>query len=276
MNKIAIVNILPLLLALVLFAPSTCPADGMPEPGETEAIEAITEGDTGDSAGDDMEEAAQPQPVPPLPVMPAAAPVQTAPPPAQAPVIVSPAPPVSEPEVRVVRPEEPAAQAAPPEPAPVVTAPQAPPAAALLPPSPGEKAAEDAGPYWTEKTLEPRPFIDPKASYPEKALRKFGRGVANIVTSPVELINQPLNYLYRTGPSGVVSSTTALIVGIPVGVAWVVIRAAVGVFDVISFVAPPFQSIIKPEFVSNDFQRRRVLQIKSREEMERRLPPRQP
>jgi putative exosortase-associated protein (TIGR04073 family) len=127
------------------------------------------------------------------------------------------------------------------------------------------------GPYWTEQPLEPGPFICPNYSYPEKVVRKFGRGLANIITAPLELINQPLNSLHRTQTAGVVPGTTSLLVGIPLGVGWTVCRALAGVIDVATFPLPFFKPLIKPEFVMNDFQRRSILQIKSPEQTKRRL-----
>ncbi len=162
----------------------------------------------------------------------------------------------------------PAAPPAPP--APPAEAPKAPAAKAPCPPLPGEHE-EFFGPYWTEKRLDDKPFICPQYSYPEKAARKFGRGVANVVTAPIELFNQPLNYLCRTERSGFIPNATALVVGVPAGVGWVIYRALAGAFDIVTFAVPPFRPVIHPEFVSNDFQKRRILQIKSPEELKHRL-----
>jgi putative exosortase-associated protein (TIGR04073 family) len=129
------------------------------------------------------------------------------------------------------------------------------------------------GPYWNEKTLEPEPFICPQYSYPEKSMRKFGRGVANIVTAPLEIVNQPLNYLYRTESGGVIPGITAVVIGVPAGVGWMVYRLLSGALDVATFPLPFWRPVIKPEFVVNDFQKRQVLQIKSDEEMKQRLAP---
>jgi len=142
------------------------------------------------------------------------------------------------------------------------------------PPLPGSE--RDVGPYWTEKCFEAKPFIPPGASYPEKAFRKLGRGVANVISAPIEIINQPLNFLYRTEQAGVIPNTTAILVGIPVGVGWMVFRALGGTLDLATFLLPTWDPVVKPEFVTNDFQRRRVLQIKNTEELRRRLEPYRP
>lgn len=319
MNKIAVVSLMA--FACCLLAPATCPADGMPpgvaphgvealqgnaavpeageavedmEGEEMEAGELEVEDMGAEEFGPEEEQAEGAQPVIVAPPRPApevestrVQPAEAQPPVVVAPPAASPAP-ATEPEVRVVRPEQPqaapqpaqAAPAAPAAPEPVeeappaaaAPAPAASPARACPPPTAAkDEAGRDAGPYWKEKELEPRPFINPQASYPEKALRKFGRGLANIVTAPVELVNQPLNYAYRTENQGVISSLTALVVGVPAGVGWLVYRAVTGVVDVVTFPAPFFEPLIEPEFVMNDAQKRHVLQIKDRQEMEERF-----
>ncbi len=205
-------------------------------------------------------EAAAPAPAPavPAPAAPEAAPVAPAP---------------AAPETAQVQGSETAAPAPGCEAAPA--APAAPEAKKARPVCPATPATSGAGlyggPYWTEQPLEPGPFICPNYSYPEKVVRKFGRGLANIITAPLELVNQPLNSLHRTQTAGVVPGTTSLLVGIPLGVGWTVYRALAGVIDVATFPLPFFKPLIKPEFVMNDFQRRSILQIKSPEQTKRRL-----
>ncbi|MFH0811108.1 MAG: exosortase system-associated protein, TIGR04073 family [Pseudomonadota bacterium] len=117
--------------------------------------------------------------------------------------------------------------------------------------------------YWTEGPVPASRFIRPSASYPEKVFRKLGRGAANVVTAPLEVANQPLNYLARTQTPGLTASATALAMGLPAGVLWAAYRAVAGAFDLATFLIPPFQPLIQPEFVSNELQRPDVLQLKN-------------
>jgi len=133
------------------------------------------------------------------------------------------------------------------------------------------KAREATTPHWKEEAMEPGPFITPCDSYPERAVKKLGRGVANMVTSPLEIINQPVNSINRQQTDGVIANTTAAVTGVAVGVGWTIWRLLAGAFDVVTFFAPPHKPVIDPEFVTNDFQKRSVFQIKSREEMKERL-----
>ena len=78
------------------------------------------------------------------------------------------------------------------------------------------------------------------------ALRKLGRGVANVATAPLELIRTP----------NLVARHDGYLAGMSVGVlqgAWQAIqRIAVGAFEVVTFYAAipaGFEQIMKPEFV---------------------------
>ena len=77
-------------------------------------------------------------------------------------------------------------------------------------------------------------------------LRKLGRGVANIMTAPAELVRVP--YLVGQKDGYLAASSVGLLQG-----AWrVVVRAAAGVTEtILFFTATPdnYQPIVKPEFV---------------------------
>lgn len=77
-------------------------------------------------------------------------------------------------------------------------------------------------------------------------LTKFGRGVSNIVTSPLELLRTPALVGRRQG------NLAGMTVGVAQGAWRTLERAAVGVFEVATFFAEVpdnFEPIMKPEFV---------------------------
>ena len=83
-------------------------------------------------------------------------------------------------------------------------------------------------------------------SYTTGALRKLGRGVANVVSCPFELIRTPELVGRREG------YPAALTVGIFQGVWQTLVRGVVGVFEAGTFfVAIPkdFAPILQPEFI---------------------------
>ena len=92
-------------------------------------------------------------------------------------------------------------------------------------------------------------FAETEVSRADGALRKLGRGVANIATAPLELLRTPT----------LVSQHEGYLAGISVGVlqgAWRTIqRAAVGAYEVVTFCVPTSTGsgpIMKPEFVWTD------------------------
>jgi len=75
---------------------------------------------------------------------------------------------------------------------------------------------------------------------------KLGRGIANVVTCPLELIRTPTLVGRRQG------YLAALSVGIAQGAWRTVQRGAIGLFEVVTFFAEipdNFEPIMKPEFV---------------------------
>lgn len=61
---------------------------------------------------------------------------------------------------------------------------------------------------------------------------KFGRGVTNIITSPAELVYQPM----KMGQDN--NALIALIGGIPKGIVFVPVRLLLGVYDLVTFPIP--------------------------------------
>ena len=66
----------------------------------------------------------------------------------------------------------------------------------------------------------------------DDALTKLGRGAANILTSPFELTNQMQKEDIQNGPFA------GLTIGLIKGVLMTGVRAAVGVYEIASFVMP--------------------------------------
>ena len=91
--------------------------------------------------------------------------------------------------------------------------------------------------------------ITEKQSYVDGALRKLGRGIANIATCPGELIRTAEAVRVK---DGFLASAT---VGVVKGLVRTVGRGVVGVFEVATFyveVPADFKPIMKPEFVFSD------------------------
>jgi len=85
-----------------------------------------------------------------------------------------------------------------------------------------------------------------KPSYVDGAFRKLGRGIANIVTCPLELIRTPELVGRRDG------YVASLSVGLTQGVWRVIARGVSGAYEVVTFPIPlprHFHPVITPEFV---------------------------
>jgi len=83
-------------------------------------------------------------------------------------------------------------------------------------------------------------------SYFDGMTRKLGRGLANVLTAPLELIRVPSLTSQRE------SGFSALTVGILQGIRAAGIREAAGVIEVVTFFTPRpngFLPLVKPEFV---------------------------
>ena len=85
-----------------------------------------------------------------------------------------------------------------------------------------------------------------QASYWDGSLRKLGRGIANVVTSPLELIRTPQAETYQHG------YVEAMSVGLLHGAWRTIQRGVVGAFEILTFYAEiphRFEPIMMPEFV---------------------------
>ena len=72
----------------------------------------------------------------------------------------------------------------------------------------------------------------PRQSFYSSPLGRFNSGFMNIATGPFELIDQPRQEINRT------NYLRGLIPGIFRGVTWLVVREAVGVFEIVTFPLP--------------------------------------
>lgn len=82
--------------------------------------------------------------------------------------------------------------------------------------------------------------------YIDRALRKLGRGVANVVTCPAELIYRPNIISHQEG------YVPAMTVGILQGVWYTLLRGVAGLCEVATFymgVPNDFKPLVQPEFV---------------------------
>lgn len=83
-------------------------------------------------------------------------------------------------------------------------------------------------------------------AYCDDALRKFGRGLCNIITSPLELFEQIKRVNTSDGPLASITYGTLK------GVGMIAVRAVVGVYEVVTFPIPfpkHYKPILKdPEF----------------------------
>lgn len=82
--------------------------------------------------------------------------------------------------------------------------------------------------------------------YLDGSIRKLGRGVANIVTAPLELIRTPYFVEERDG------GFAGFSVGIALGVKAAIVRELGGVIETVTFCIPiprDFKPLVKPEFV---------------------------
>jgi putative exosortase-associated protein (TIGR04073 family) len=84
-------------------------------------------------------------------------------------------------------------------------------------------------------------------SYPVKAARMIGRGGANIICSPLELLNQPL--CNATGDS-LGEWTAGLLTGLGMGLFYTPARCISGIIDVLTFYYP-HRALLDPEFISS-------------------------
>lgn len=83
--------------------------------------------------------------------------------------------------------------------------------------------------------------------YLNGSTRKLGRGLANVVSAPLELLREPS--LVSSKDGGLASVT----VGVVRGITSAIIREGAGLVEVLTFYMPipvaDFQPLVKPEFI---------------------------
>jgi putative exosortase-associated protein (TIGR04073 family) len=89
-----------------------------------------------------------------------------------------------------------------------------------------------AGPF-------PSPFFE--------AYKKLGRGTVNLVSSPIELLKQPLVEMDKA--ESVFEFVGNGLHGFLIGIAWFPYRAADGFYEVTTFYLPNLQPIIDPAYI---------------------------
>jgi putative exosortase-associated protein (TIGR04073 family) len=85
------------------------------------------------------------------------------------------------------------------------------------------------------------------AGYCQDPARKLGRGIANIITCPVEIPNNIVNR-WRCDKA----IFESLVVGLPTGILRMVMRCGVGAFETVTFLFPlpsGYCPVMEPEFV---------------------------
>ena len=94
-----------------------------------------------------------------------------------------------------------------------------------------------ACPAWADET---------SGSTANARLRKLGRGIANVVTCPLELIRTPTLVGRKDGVFA------ELTVGVVEGAWQAIVRGVTGIYEIATFYAPVpagFTPIVKPEFI---------------------------
>jgi len=84
-----------------------------------------------------------------------------------------------------------------------------------------------------------------------KALAKFSRGVANIATSPGELVTQMPTAMEQSP-----DYLSGFVMGIGRGIGYSLLRASAGIYDVVTFPFPgptDYKPVMKPETIVEKF-----------------------
>ena len=84
------------------------------------------------------------------------------------------------------------------------------------------------------------------SGYWNGATRKLGRGIANIVTGPSELVREPSLTTEQDG------NLAGLTIGVVRGIKSFVVREVAGVYEILTFLVPfprNFRPVLQPEFV---------------------------
>ncbi|MDE2028624.1 MAG: exosortase system-associated protein, TIGR04073 family [Candidatus Omnitrophica bacterium] len=91
-----------------------------------------------------------------------------------------------------------------------------------------------------------------------RPIQKFGRGIANLVTAPVEIVKQERSSWIQ-GSAKTFHISAWLFCGAVYGVAMTVARAGSGVWDIVTFpfaLPKDFKPLLKPDYVFQEWPRR--------------------
>jgi len=93
-------------------------------------------------------------------------------------------------------------------------------------------------------------LISPVYAENYNALRKFGRGVTNIVLSCAEVPRQMIKVKEEVGQPG--GDIAGLFYGTLRGVGYWVGRTCIGVYELTTFMIPSYKPVVEPEFIFSD------------------------
>ncbi len=103
----------------------------------------------------------------------------------------------------------------------------------------------------------------------EKMVFKFTRGIANLVTSPVEIPKQSYLTVRDRGPIG-------YLIGPLKGIGMTTYRAVIGGVETIFFMVPQpgyYDPMVDPDYVWNGWEEKRAKSLAEMEEPEQTAPP---
>jgi len=93
-------------------------------------------------------------------------------------------------------------------------------------------------------------LVSPVYAENYNALRKFGRGVTNVVLSCAEVPRQMIKVKEEVGPSG--GDAAGLFYGTLRGVSYWVGRTCIGIYELATFIVPSYKPVVEPEFIFSD------------------------
>lgn len=90
-------------------------------------------------------------------------------------------------------------------------------------------------------------FLLPLCAGEYNAVRKLGRGFANLATGWIETIHQPI--ITKEQGSGISGEVNGFFYGSLKGFAYFIGRTVVGAYEIVTFPLPPYKPVIEPEYI---------------------------
>lgn len=95
-------------------------------------------------------------------------------------------------------------------------------------------------------------YVGREDSYSDRAPRKLGRGMTNIFSAPLEIVNQPVNLASESNEPA--EQAAGYLGGFFVGLAYGTGRMVSGMYDIVtSPFGGPSAPTMDPDFISSDF-----------------------